>query len=148
MASARLMEAEKAMKKSKSRYEFWLQSGEGKRHKAEKAKEIAEAKAEEYAKLLSAERDSAKMSTAKTWTPTLFPTDKDPCAGSANASMTHLLIVNGVKHKGVQKRFRAAMRRRLKEQGNNNIGQAWASIPDEWVWESKVNPDEAMKIIK
>ena len=149
MTTRRLMDAEKKMKKAKAEEEFWAQGASWRaRHKTEKKARIAEAAAEEYAKVLSAERDSAKMSPAKTWTPTLFPTEKNPCAGSANASMTHLLIVNGVKHKGVQKRFRAVMRRRLKEQGNNNIGQAWASIPDEWVWESKVNPDEAMKIIK
>jgi cytoplasmic iron level regulating protein YaaA (DUF328/UPF0246 family) len=142
------MEAEKAMKKAKAKEEFWRRCGEGKRHKVEKAAKVAKEAADEYAKVLSAERDSAKISPI--YRPTLFLTEKDPVAfhRAARGATTHLLIVNGVHHKGVQKRFRAAVWRRLKEQGNNNIGQAWASIPDEWVWESKVNPDEAMKIIK
>jgi hypothetical protein len=89
--------------------------------------------------------------SAKSWTPTQYPEDIDHVRfphRTENEFMTHLLVVNGVKHKGVQKRLRATMRRRLKEQGNKNIGQAWASIPNEWVLESKVNPLEAMKIIK
>lgn len=86
--------------------------------------------------------------SAKTWTPTQYPSEKDYIrfpGRTTNEYMTHLLVVNGVKHKGVQKRFRAMMRRKMKEQGNDDIAQAWASIPEELVLESKVNPLEVVK---
>ena len=75
----------------------------------------------------------------KSFCPTLYPTEKDRVAfptRTDNEWMTHLLVVNGIK-RNKQKKLMCMMRKNLKEKGDNNIGQAWISVPESLIAELK-----------